>query len=248
MQFCQRRFWYFDYILSLKFVLTSWRSNSQLEQLERLHSEILPVAPWLPTLGIYIRSKVKTRQSQSYKFKKIAKNSNFKILQETLHATHLLKLLDKMCKYEMDPTRSVGTTERTRDAGRCGTDRRTDRVKPIYPQTTSGHHLNQVENGSPPDSFLVLFMGVSPTTFPLKGFTGKKEENIHEITCRHCLSHWSKFHWIIMQAAKWYSSETSLTEAKWCHMVTHIWVNIGSGNGLLPDGTKPLPAPMLTSH
>ena len=27
-----------------------------------------------------------------------------------------------------------------------------------------------------------------------------------------------------------------------------VWVNIGSGNGLLPDGTKPLPEPMLTSH
>ena len=25
-----------------------------------------------------------------------------------------------------------------------------------------------------------------------------------------------------------------------------IWVNIGSGNGLLPNGTKPLPEPMLT--
>ena len=31
-------------------------------------------------------------------------------------------------------------------------------------------------------------------------------------------------------------------------MVTYIWVNIGSGNGLLPDGTKPLPEPMLTHH
>ena len=30
-------------------------------------------------------------------------------------------------------------------------------------------------------------------------------------------------------------------------MVTEIWVNIGSGNGLLPDGTKPLLEPMLTS-
>ena len=26
------------------------------------------------------------------------------------------------------------------------------------------------------------------------------------------------------------------------------WVNLGSGNGLLPDGTKPLPEPMLTYH
>ena len=24
------------------------------------------------------------------------------------------------------------------------------------------------------------------------------------------------------------------------------WLNIGTGNGLLPDGTKPLPEPMLT--
>ena len=32
----------------------------------------------------------------------------------------------------------------------------------------------------------------------------------------------------------------------WHHMAS--WVNIGSGNGLLPDGTKPLPGPMLISH
>ena len=31
-------------------------------------------------------------------------------------------------------------------------------------------------------------------------------------------------------------------------MATEIWVNIGSGNGLLLDGTKPLPEPMLTDH
>ena len=31
-------------------------------------------------------------------------------------------------------------------------------------------------------------------------------------------------------------------------MATKIWVNIGSGNGLVPDGTKPLPEPMLTYH
>ena len=31
---------------------------------------------------------------------------------------HILKLLDKMYKYKMDPTRTVGATERTRDAGR----------------------------------------------------------------------------------------------------------------------------------
>ena len=29
-------------------------------------------------------------------------------------------------------------------------------------------------------------------------------------------------------------------------MVTKNFVKIGSGNGLLPDGTKPLPEPILT--
>ena len=48
-----------------------------------------------------------------------------------------------MYKYEMDPTRTVGATERTWEAGwtdgQTGlrTDGRTDRVKPIYPRTTS---------------------------------------------------------------------------------------------------------------
>ena len=93
-----------------------WKKNQiWLEQPESLHSEIPPDAPWLPILVIHIRSQVKTTRSQSYKFLKIAKN--FEILQETLHTTHLLKLLDMMYKYEMDPIRSVGATERTWVAG-----------------------------------------------------------------------------------------------------------------------------------
>ena len=34
-----------------------------------------------------------------------------------------------------------------------------------------------------------------------------------------------------------------LIAVKWRHMVTYIWVIIG-----LPDGTKPLPEPMLTNR
>ena len=45
----------------------------------------------------------------------------------------------------------------------------------------------------------------------------------------------------------WYLFVSSyLFVALWRHMATEIWVNIGSGNGVLPDGTKPLPEPMLT--
>ena len=120
--------------------ISHFATNShKLEQLERLRSEIPPAAPWLTILVIHIRSQVKTRQSQRYKFLKIAKNTNFEILHETLHATHLLKLLDKMYKYEMDPTKPVGATERTRGAGRTDgqTDGRTDGVKPVYPPATS---------------------------------------------------------------------------------------------------------------
>ena len=32
------------------------------------------------------------------------------------------------------------------------------------------------------------------------------------------------------------------------HMVAEIWVNICSGNGLLPDSNKQLPEPILTGH
>ena len=48
---------------------------------------------------------------------------NFWILKRALHGTHLLKLLDKMCKYEMDPMSIVEDTERTLFCPQ--TDRRT---------------------------------------------------------------------------------------------------------------------------
>ena len=87
-----------------------------------------------------IPSQNKTKSK--LQIKKKANNSNFTILQGTLHMT-LLKLLDTMYKYGMDPTRTVGATERTWDAGRTNgptdgpADGQTDRVKPIYPPTTS---------------------------------------------------------------------------------------------------------------
>ena len=83
-------------------------AETDQKQLECLRSEILV---------IHIRSQVKTRQNQSYKVYKLGKSSNFKILQYILHAIYILKLLDKMYKYDLDPTRTVGATEWTQDAG-----------------------------------------------------------------------------------------------------------------------------------
>ena len=31
------------------------------------------------------------------------------------------------------------------------------------------------------------------------------------------------------------------------YIATQIWANIGSGNGLVPDGAKPLPESMMAS-
>ena len=92
----------------------SWR-HFELEQLERLRSEIPPPMITHTSDSHQIPSQRKTK-------------SKLQILQETLHATHLLRLLDKMCKYEMDQTRTVGATERTRDVGQTygRTDRQTD--------------------------------------------------------------------------------------------------------------------------
>ena len=70
---------------------------------------------------VHIGSQVKTRQSQSYKFKEFAKTS------KSLHMTHLLKMLNKMCKYEMDLTSIV---EDTKQIWFCP---QTDKVKPVFP-------------------------------------------------------------------------------------------------------------------
>ena len=47
--------------------------ETQLEQLERLRSEIPPAAPWLPTLGIHTRSKWKQDKVKVTNLKKLAK-------------------------------------------------------------------------------------------------------------------------------------------------------------------------------
>ena len=54
-----------------------------------------------------------------------------------------------------------------------------------------------------------------------------------------------KFHWRLFQGT---SNSPLVQVLVWCNCGVVIGVNIGSGNSLLPDGTKPLPKPMLTCH
>ena len=44
------------------------------------------------------------------------------------------------------------------------------------------------------------------------------------------------------------SDENAVTVAKWRHITTSIWLNNGLGNGVLPDGTKPLYEPVLNQE
>ena len=90
----------------------SWHQE-KLEQLERLRSEDTP-------RRLMITHTIESKEDKV----KVTNSKIFWILKQALHATHLLKLLDKMCKYEMDPMSIVEDTERTRFCPQ--TDRRTD--------------------------------------------------------------------------------------------------------------------------
>ena len=102
-----------------------------------LHFNSTKQVTYIRGLFINITHQIPSQNKTKSKLQtlKNRQKSKFEILQSTLHVTHLLKLLDKMYKYAMDPTRNVGPTERTWYAGRTEgqTDRRTDGVKPIYP-------------------------------------------------------------------------------------------------------------------
>ena len=55
-----------------------------------------------------------------------------------------------------------------------------------------------------------------------------------------------------MSSAKWQPFYWGLNVLTHCGLVMSYGIldsiNIGSGNGLLPDGTKPLPEQVLTNH
>ena len=82
--------------------------SMQLMQVRILHFR------W-PILLIQIVSQVKTITKSKLQFNEIqfATTLFFYFLKKTLHATHFLKLFDKICKYVMDPASIVEDTEGT---------------------------------------------------------------------------------------------------------------------------------------
>ena len=88
-----------------------------------------PTTPWLPILVIHISPKSKQDKVKVTNFKELPKIQISKFCKKRYTWHTLWSCLIKMYKYEMDPSRTVGATEQTRDAGLTDgrTDRRTDR-------------------------------------------------------------------------------------------------------------------------
>ena len=84
---------------------------------------------------IHIRSQVKWRQSQSYKFKKLTKIKILQFCQKLCTRHTFWSCLIRCIHMKWIQPELTGATERTRDAGRTDrrTDGRTDGVKPIPP-------------------------------------------------------------------------------------------------------------------
>ena len=121
-----------------------WHLKSWLDRMNKLHewsvNTLRPIktrttrtpAFWgypppphdYPYHWVILDPKSKEDKVKVTNLKKFAKISNFWILKRALHTTHHLKLLNKMCKYEMDSMSIVEYTERTRFCP--PTDSRTD--------------------------------------------------------------------------------------------------------------------------
>ena len=106
----------------------------------------------------------------------------WEILQETLHAVHFLKLLDKMDKYEMYPTRTVGATERTRDVGR--TDGRmgwNQYTPPPPPQRNQYTTTTTTSTTTPP-----LTTTTTPNNnFVVWGYDNRNTRYLHDISTQN---------------------------------------------------------------
>ena len=196
-------------------------------KLEWQSSEIPPDAPWLPILVIHIWPQVETRQSQSYIFFKIAKNYNSTILQEIFHMTHLLKLLYKMDKCEMDPTRIVGATEQTRDAGRM--DGQTETNIPSYNFVVQGYNDHRLPQGTSSTTWTIfvwrydikmeIYIYISPkqfNTFKLNSLRPRwnrchfADDIFKYILVIKIYWFWLKFHWSLF-------TRVQLTIYQRCH-------------------------------
>ena len=80
----------------------------------------------------------KSKQDNVTHLKNLTKLQICPVVTKSLQATHL-KLLDTMCKYDMDPASIIEDTERTWFCPQ------TDKVKPVYPLSTNYFDVDVLE-------------------------------------------------------------------------------------------------------
>ena len=121
-----------------------------------------------------VTSQVKSRQSQSYKFKtKMAKIQNLEFCKKKIHTTHLL---DTMCKYEMKWVRLVLYCGNYRAEMILSTDGQTDGYG-----ETSIPSFNFVEQG------IYLYTSVSSQMFMIKASFSPFFYSLGHSDCREML-------------------------------------------------------------
>ena len=104
-------------------------------------------------------------------------NFNLWIFKQMLHATHLLKLLNKMCKYEMDPM-SLLKIQSWHDSVHRWTDGQTDKVKPVY---TFQHFWSKVRGGG-----IKIFCNMYRKTFKMYKMVASLIKLKLEISVKAC--------------------------------------------------------------
>ena len=150
----------------------------KLEQLELLHSEdTLRRLMTTHTIESYLIPSKKKTTKFKLQIQRIWQNFKCMNFEQTLHATHFLKLFDTMCKYEIDPMSIVEDTERTRFCPQ--TDRLTDgltRRNQYTPLSTSLKRGYNDAEGNIIDSF--CGSGVWVTKAPIVNFEKKAKFSI----------------------------------------------------------------------
>ena len=128
----QQVYWPLRCTLEIWWHIPITETASKLEQLECLRSEDTPAASWLPIPLSHTGSQVKTRLSQSYKFNEFAKILNFEFWNR-----HYKWHTFSDCLIRCANMKWIRWVLLKIQSGHRRTEEQTDKVKPVYPLSTS---------------------------------------------------------------------------------------------------------------
>ena len=163
------------------------------------------------------KSKLQSLQNcQKFKFLKFCNE---------IYTGHILKLLDKMYKYELDPTRTVGITERTWDAGQTDGQSETNNFVVYNHLSILRLKLNHVSKRGPrifapamAPGWLILLQlngmlinSLWPGDILWQQRSGSALAQVMAC-CLTAPSHYLNQCWLIVSKVLWHSSEGNFTK------------------------------------